>query len=174
MKKVSRTGTKVSLNHAFQNKRFVFELWTSDGFVWNICKNNNVMVVKCGYYTRLMILTKFCKVYKDWNCKNGIVNIELECFPFRSTGIFRMMKSWFKLLGTANCILRSRFVNYENTNTTLYFINLFHLKRYMYIVKNCLFFLINLKSILLFHIWYIMSMQFLLKPIPQKFRQCIT
>lgn len=118
-------------------------------------KNNNVMVVKCGYYTRLMILTKFCKVYKDWNCKNGIVNIELECFPFRSTGIFRMMKSWFKLLGTANCILRSRFVNYENTNTTLYFINLFHLKRYMYIVKNCLFFLINLKSILLFHIWYI-------------------
>lgn len=66
------------------------------------------------------------------------------------------------------------FLNYENTNTTLYFINLFHLKRYMYIVKNCLFFLINLKSILLFHIWYIMSMQFLLKPIPQKFRQCIT
>lgn len=59
------------------------------------------------------VFMKFCKrlLGVKSNCNNAMVYIELGCLPLRSVRIIRIVKYWFKLLGTTNCILKSCHLN---------------------------------------------------------------
>lgn len=71
--------------------------------VWGSHKANDIDKVFMKFYKRLLGVKS--------NCNNAMVYIELGCLPLRSVRIIRIVKYWFKLLGTTNCILKSCHVN---------------------------------------------------------------
>lgn len=153
---------------------------------------------------------KFCKrlLGVKANCNNAMVYIELGCLPLRCVRIIRMIKYWFKLLGTTNCILKFCYVNLTIDckakrscsnwaafiRSELYSIGLGELlehqeylvfQKHFPIIKkriidvHCqeLYAVINNspKCYIFSHLIDNFCMQsYLLKPIPKKFKRCIT